>query len=31
MDALVCGSFVLRKADQPSVTMATAEEAFGLD
>ncbi len=31
MDALVCGSFVLRKADQPSVKMATAEEAFGLD
>ncbi|MEC9390298.1 MAG: carbamoyltransferase [Myxococcota bacterium] len=31
MDALVCGSFVLLKEDQPSMELASAEEAFGLD
>lgn len=31
MDALVCGSFVLLKNEQPSIELASAEEAFGLD
>lgn len=31
MDALVCGSFVMLKEDQPSIELASAEEAFGLD
>ena len=31
MDALVCGPFLLIKADQPEIELASAEEAFGLD
>jgi carbamoyltransferase len=31
MDALVCGSFVLRKSQQPAVDLASARDAFGLD
>ncbi len=31
MDALVCGPFVMLKEEQPSIELASAEEAFGLD
>jgi carbamoyltransferase len=31
MDALACGPFLLRKEDQPSLELASAEEEFGLD
>ena len=31
MDALVCGSFVMRKEDQPEIALKSAAEEFGLD
>ena len=31
MDALICGPFLMLKEDQPSIELASAEDAFGLD
>jgi len=31
MDVMVCGSFLMMKADQPKLELATAAEEFGLD
>jgi len=31
MDYLVCGSFLLRKEDQPNIRLQTAQQEFGLD
>ncbi|MDP6934790.1 MAG: carbamoyltransferase C-terminal domain-containing protein, partial [Myxococcota bacterium] len=31
MDHLICGSFLMRKEDQPSMQLLSAAEEFGLD
>jgi hypothetical protein len=31
MDALVCGPFLMMKADQPKMELKSAAEEFGLD